>query len=153
MLQIPALIWLLLGFLFILVEIFTPSFVFVFFGTSALITGVAVALGLPHTYGFPFLLFTLLTMTQLTFLRAVFKRWFTGGEVGPSGAGEDDEFTGREVEVVSGFESGSGRGIVSFRGSNWSAVSDQPLSPGEIAMIQGREGLTLTIAKIKQTIK
>jgi inner membrane protein len=150
MLQIPALIWVVLGLLFVLVEILTPSFVFVFFGTAAIATGLAVALGLPHTYGLPFVLFVALTVGQIYFFRAVFTRWFAGGEGRAAGAVGDDEFVGREVVVVSGFEAEGGRGKVTFRGAHWSAVSNHALSPGEIALIQGREGLTLVLEKLNQ---
>lgn len=60
---------------------------------------------------------------------------------------------GREVTVVSGFEDGNGRGKVTFRGTHWSAVSEQVLAPGEIALIRGREGITLLIAKLNQVTK
>jgi inner membrane protein len=146
--QLPAVVWLVLGFLFILVEILTPTFIFVFFGTSALVVGVALWLGLPPGGGIPFFLFSALVLGQLLFLRTAFRRWFAGKAVGAAGSrGEPDDFLGREVTIVSGFEHPPGRGRVSFRGTQWSATSPDSFSPGEIALICGRDGQTLTIEK------
>lgn len=144
--QVPALLWLLAGFLFVLVEIATPSFVFIFFGTSAVVTGVALWLGMPNSYGAPFILFSLLTLGQVFFLRTAFKNWFRGGVISSAGP-ESDEFIGREVVVVSGFENGNGRGRVEFRGTQWAAVSTDTFSAGEIASVCGRDGHTLAIEK------
>ena len=140
------LIWTFFGIVLILVEFVVPGFIVVFFGTSALIVGFALYLGLPSGHGIPFVCFAVLCIAQVVFLRRTLKKFFVGESLGDGDL--TDEFIGHEAVVVSGFDSKDLRGKVEFKGSNWPAKSDRALKPGDRVCITAREGLNLTVSHI-----
>ena len=142
-------IWVIAGILMILAEFIVPGLIVIFFGTSALITGLVMAWGLPSGNGIPFILFSVLAIVQIAVLRRVFKPWFLGGSVDDDSALE--EYIGHEAVVLSGFEDGAVRGQVDFKGTTWTARLENPEAvpaKGERVRITARDGLTLTITSI-----
>ncbi len=143
------LIWTVGGILLVLAEFLVPGLIIIFFGTAALITGLAIYAGLPTDYGLPFLLFATLSILQLVIVRRHFKKWFTGGNAVNQQSLE--EFIGHEAIVISGFAEGDTHGKVEFKGASWSALCDEPLQPGERVRISSREGITLTVNRPSQS--
>lgn len=139
-------IWILLGFVCILLEFILPGAIIVFFGTSAILTGLMLKFGLPTTGGLPFWVFMVLSAGQIWFLRKHVKSWFTGSSIAAEEQGVE-EFLGKPAVVVRGFENGSDNGIVEFKGASWQAVSSDTLLPGERVVITRHEGLTLYVSK------
>lgn len=148
--ELPAaeLVWIFIGIILILLEFALPGLVIVFFGTSAVVVGIAVYYGLPQTMGIPFFVFTALTVLQIFVLRQRFRGWFKGDVVSErSGRDAMEDFVGREVVAITDFEERDLVGKVEFRGSNWNAQSTATLKAGERAVISGRDGLKLLINK------
>ena len=141
------LVWIVAGLAIVLLELFLSGFIAVFIGIGALVTGIAITLGLPSDGALPFLVFVVVTVGTLLGLRARFAVWFQG-RVHQSGGGEtDDDFVGREARVIRGFGAeDKGRGDVDYRGATWAARADLPLSQGDLVVIKGRENLTLIVA-------
>lgn len=147
-LSIPM-IWLLFGMGAILLEFLVPGVIMVFFGTSAIVVGLLLHLGLPWTGGLPFLLFSVLTVGQIVFLRHYFKRWFSGNTFGEVVDGtEFEEFIGREAIVIRGFTDNELRGKVEFRGAPWTARATQALQIGQRVRIIDRDGMKLKVEPI-----
>ncbi len=140
-----------MGIILVLAEFVIPGMLVIFFGTSAIIVGLLVWIGLPQTNGIAFVLFASLSVAQIIILRRFFKRWFTGDSLG-SGERDDgmQEFIGKEVEVAEDFNSDLGRGKVVFKGASWSARSNENLTAGETAVIADRDGLTLIVKKLEK---
>ena len=65
------LVWIVAGLLIVLLELFLSGFIAVFIGIGALVTGIAIALGLPGEGALPFLVFVGVTVGSLLALRAV----------------------------------------------------------------------------------
>jgi len=144
--ELEPIIWCVLGILLLLAEFIVPGLVIIFFGTSALTVGIALWMGMPVTGGLPFVVFTALAVLQILVLRRFFKGWFTGQTLGPENSGGGvEEVIGKRVSRVSGFNDGSRDGIVSFKGADWSARSEEAVSNCESFIIVGREGLTLIV--------
>lgn len=143
-------IWIVLGFALILAELFVNGFIIVFFGSSALITGVALWLGwLPSGSGVPLFFFIGLTLLQIVTLRRYMKKIFIG-EVAQQDGSVDEDFVGKSGTVVKDFEpeadaEGAYHGQVEFRGTQWSAVSASPLSKGRRVKIESRHGSTIKV--------
>ncbi len=139
------LLWIIGGFLLILVELFVTNFIVVFFGMAAVLVGLALWAGMPDSSGIPLILFTVLSLALLFGLRARFQNWFVGST---ADLDSDDDFVGRDVKIESGFDDASpGRGRVSYRGASWDARSEQGLfEPGSYATIVARKSAMLTIA-------
>jgi membrane protein implicated in regulation of membrane protease activity len=142
-----ALAWVVIGILIILTELLVTGVVAVFFGIGAIVTGIAIALGLPGTGATPFVLFSGVSISSLVLLRRRFSSWFKGGATGDGTGGVGDDFIGRDAQVTRGFGSlDQGRGEVDFRGASWAARSDHQLAEGAFVVITGRDNLTLIVA-------
>jgi membrane protein implicated in regulation of membrane protease activity len=58
----------------------------------------------------------------------------------------DEDFIGKDVSIVSGFDSTSqARGRVNYRGADWDARGQAEIAAGTFAKIVGRDGNTLII--------
>ena len=141
-------IWIIIGFVCILLEFVIPGALIVFFGVSAIIVGLLIKLvGLPTANGIPFLVFIVLSIGQIVLLRRKLKSWFTGKTL----TGNEDtleEFVGKEATVIEGFGEQSKKGTVVFKGANWNAISDSAdLKIGDDVIIEQQDGITLTVRK------
>ena len=144
---IPTL-WIAIGLLLVLSELFVTGFIAVFLGFGAIVTGIAIALGLDGEGALPFVLFSAVSVGSLLALRARFDDWFKGRLQMGSSAEADDDFLGRDARVLRGFGAGDhGRGEVDYRGSAWSARSEDALDEGELVVITGRDNLTLLVSR------
>ena len=137
-------IWLGIGFALIIAEVTMGNFILFFLGLAAVITGLALWLGLPAGNGFPFILFAGLALVLLVGVRSRLKLHLVGDLVEGSA---DDDFIGKDVTIVSGFDTASqGRGRVNYRGADWNARSSQAeIAAGAFAKIIGRDGNTLIV--------
>jgi inner membrane protein len=141
-------IWIIIGFICVLLEFVIPGALIVFFGISAILVGLLIKIvGLPTANGIPFLVFIVLAVGQILLLRNKLKSWFTGKSL----TGNDDtleEFVGKDASVVSRFDGKSKKGTVVFKGANWNAICEaSPLTVGDEVVIEKQEGITLTVRK------
>lgn len=143
----PSWYWLVAGVVLILLEIATPSFIVIWFGIAALLTGIA-SLWIHSTTG-QVLFFTLSSL--LSFLVGWFgfvRRWKVR-----SNAGQGKESVLGEVGIVSQVRRGEfTEGIVRFQipvlgTDEWSFVSDDPLSVGDRCVIVDIVGNRLKVKK------
>ena len=144
---LAELLWILIGLALIFLEFFLTSFLVVFFGVAALVTGIALTLGLPTDYGLPFFLFSFLTVAQIVLLRRKCKEIFMGRLPGSS---VDDDFLHQSATTTVDFtplpdRSGAYHGQIFFRGTQWTALSNEPLDQETRVIIIRREGSTLIV--------
>ncbi len=145
----PALIWFVVGMALVLLEFVAPGVILVFFGLGAWVTVAAVKLGLADTLASQMAWFSLSSVVLLFGLRRVFKSWFTGFSTSRSTRTDLDEFTGQEVVVISAVR-GRERGLVEFKGANWSARAvdeGADFAAGERVRITAVDGLCLLVGK------
>jgi inner membrane protein len=145
----PALIWFVVGMALVLLEFVAPGVILVFFGLGAWVVVAAVKLGLAETLAAQMAWFAVSSTVLLFGLRRFFKSWFMGFSTSRSTVTDLDEFTGQEVVVTSGFR-GRERGLVEFKGVNWSARAvDQEgdFAVGERVRITAVDGLCLLVGK------
>jgi membrane protein implicated in regulation of membrane protease activity len=148
--QMAELVWIVAGLVLIISEFFFSGFIIVFFGTSALVTGIAMWLGMPGGHGISFVLFSILTIVQIVFLRRRFTKIFMGNMASVGENDADEDFLGKTATVVSDFGKDTGAdgkcyGRVDFRGTQWSACCPEPVNPGQRVKIERREGATLFV--------
>ena len=144
----PEHIWLIIGFILILLEFVAPGLIVIFFGMGAFTVGIMIFAGLPSDGSLPFFIFSGTSLGYLLLLRRFFKKWFTGRTISNQETGEDEDFIGNVAEVVSGFEKGqiySGR--VKYRDALWDAEIDkkQILAAGDKVKIVDRKNSILII--------
>lgn len=137
------LIWVTAGIVLILLEFLIPGLIIVFFGLGALVTGLALYAGVPSEGAMPFVLFGSSTLILLFVLRNRFKETFQGKASNPNEE-LDDEFVGHSVTVIN-WNTATNSGRISFRGTVWDARSTEPIETGGYAVIEKRDGATLTV--------
>jgi membrane protein implicated in regulation of membrane protease activity len=149
MLTVPV-FWIIGGIILIIAELFFPVLVLVFFGASAILTGLLALGGHLDSFGSQLGLFAALSLILILGLRRVAKRVFKGltADVADNEPGFED-FVGRQATAV--FVSSEANQVrVSFRGSEWEASSASPLAVGDSVRIVGRNGARLIVERIPQ---
>ncbi|MGD9187562.1 MAG: NfeD family protein [Desulfobacteraceae bacterium] len=146
--NLAEIIWFVAGLVMILLEFTQPGLVIVFFGVGAWVVSLLAYLDILETLRSQLLVFGGVSVGLLLALR----RWVKDKFYGHVGAKQDltqnlDEFTGKQVTVLQDVIPGKAGGQVEFKGTSWSAVSDQEVRKGETAVIAEMDGLTLVIKK------
>ena len=146
--NLAEIIWFVAGLVMILLEFTQPGLVIVFFGVGAWVVSLLAYLDLLETLRSQLLVFGGVSVGLLLGLR----RWVKGKFYGHISDRQDlnrnlDEFIGKQVTVLQDVIPGKPGGQVEFKGTSWSAVSDQEIKKGETAVIAEMDGLTLVIKK------
>jgi hypothetical protein len=136
-------LWVLLGFLLMAVELFTPmGFFFLFFGAGALVVGILAVLGLAGPSWMEWLLFSVVSVLAL----AVFRGPLLARTRGRGPALVVDDVVGEIAAPVEDLAPGA-VGKVELRGTTWTAHNDGPitLARGQRCRVTRVDGLTLGI--------
>lgn len=137
-------IWLIVGILFFVLEMFIPGFIIGFFGLGALVSSLTTLLGITKSLSSQILVFALISTISLF----IFHR-FIKGRIGI----RDKEVTylnieiGKIVPVTEFIDPDHGGGKVRYQGAEWSAESRDKLAPGDSAKVVGCNNLTLIVEK------
>jgi membrane protein implicated in regulation of membrane protease activity len=143
-------IWLILGALFIVAEIFTPGFVLLWFGIGAI---VAALLSLTGLVGLPLqvIIFLVVSVALTIASRTIFERVLMRGSPGSGLKSGIDSLPGRVAVVVSGSEGAMGEGAIRVFGSTWRAFpieGEEPLREGEQVRIERVEGTSVYVSRV-----
>lgn len=137
-------IWILVGLALIAVEVAIPGgVIMLFFGVSAMIVGVLVALGVGGPVWFQALLFSVMSVVSLLTLRGpVLRRMNSHG----GSAEQVDSIAGAHAVVVEDIAP-KGEGKVELRGTSWMAhnVGDSALVAGQTCIVDRVDGLKLYV--------
>ncbi|MCK0536242.1 NfeD family protein [Alcanivorax quisquiliarum] len=137
-------LWLLLGFLLIISELFVTGLVAVFFGIGAVVVGLLALFGLVTSLTTQLWLFGIISLLSLFAARRRFQRWLRGS-VGDAASGQmSSGERGNRVTVLADFVDGAGP--VQLRGTKWDAESTEPLKAGDSAWVQGNRGIVLIVS-------
>jgi membrane protein implicated in regulation of membrane protease activity len=144
-------IWLILGVLFIVAEIFTTGFVLLWFGIGAL---VAALLALTGLVGLPLqILAFLVVSTGLTVAsRTIFERFLMRGSPGRELKTGMDTMPGQMGVVVEPSKGVMQEGAVRVFASTWRAFPSEgegPLQEGEQVEIERVEGATVYVRRVE----
>lgn len=124
----PTLTWIILGAVFLVMEIFTPGIFFILFGVSSFIVAAAVGIGFISgtALGIQTLVFLLLSIVLLAFVRPMFNVITddTGERFGA------EAFVGKMGIVTEDIEPEGDKGKVKVTGEEWRADADEPLEKG-----------------------
>ncbi|HUQ88581.1 MAG TPA: NfeD family protein [Vicinamibacterales bacterium] len=134
--------WLAAGLVLVVAELATPGgFVIIFFGIGALAVGVLALLGVVASVPLQFVLFSVLSVASLAFLRGRVQ-----SRVRTPPSSNVDSLVG-VVAMVQERMAPRAIGRVEVRGSMWAArnTSDVTLDPGQRALVAAVDGLTLAV--------
>ncbi|HYP26061.1 MAG TPA: NfeD family protein [Blastocatellia bacterium] len=145
-------IWLILGALFILAEMFTTGFVLMWFGVGALVAGLLALSGL---VGLPFqiVVFLVVSIALAVASRTIFERFFPLGSSGSELKTGIDSLPGRIGVVVTSSAGPRKEGEVRVFGSIWRAFpaeGEDALSEGEQVRIDRVDGVSVYVRHVDQ---
>jgi len=137
----PAVIWFLIGLVFLLLELALPGLVIFFFGIGAWITALVCAFT-DISLNWQILLFIITSLLGLLLLRKYIRRRFFDKK---DEKVEDqlEEFIGKTAKAAENFV--NGEGYVEFKGTRWQAICEQPVKAGDNLEIIEKESLKLIV--------
>jgi len=136
--------WIILGVVFLVLEVAAPGLISIFFGIAALIVALLTwTLKIPPTV--QWLMFSAFSIISLLLLRKTLKKVFVGDKA-PS-AEIDFDFVGKSATVVEAILPNK-PGRVDFRGCSWTAESDEELPVGTTVRICTKENITLFVKRV-----
>lgn len=142
----PALIWFVVGLVFLVAELVAPGLVIMFFGLAAWVVA-AICLIKPISINTQLVIFILVTPVILFGLRNRFKALFSGHSSAIQSPERDiDDFVGKTAIVKQEIAAGK-TGKVEFNGTLWSAESTTEIPVGETVHIVSRDNLILKVKK------
>lgn len=140
------LIWVISGGALILLELIIPGGVTIFVGLAAMIVGLLIKFQFITTTFNALLIFLVLSIVLLLFLRTLFMKYFEG-DYRVQNTNEDADAEGSIVDVTEDiFPHREGR--INFRGTGWQARSDEEILKNEKAIIVKRDGNVWVVKSI-----
>lgn len=138
----PWVIWIIVGILFLIVEMLTPGlFFFACIGISAVISGLILLWGAPWWLVWVFLF---LGSLLLMFASRPLAKYLTREGGLPSNV---DSFIGQDGEVIETIEPGLRNGKILVADQEWRARAKEKIDKGERVKITGVDGVHLVVKK------
>lgn len=143
-------LWLILGVLFIIAEMFTSGFVLLWFGVGAL---VAALLAFTGVVGLPLQILAFLAVSILLTIasRTILERFLMRGSPGRELKTGVESLPGRIGVVVEPSKGSMQEGAVRVFASTWRAFpaeGEEPLREGEQVEIERVEGATVYVRRV-----
>jgi membrane protein implicated in regulation of membrane protease activity len=144
--MVPWMIWVGIGIICVIIEIFTPGFLFMSFGVGAIITGLLVWMT-NVSVPVQILIFAVITFVVFLLTRKLSKKLISA-ESEPTNV---DALKGKQGSVVKEIPV-DGRGYVKVGGEEWSAISQNNLKIkiGKKVTVQKIEGNKLIVLEIEK---
>jgi len=143
-------LWLVLGAVLIVAEIFTTGFVLLWFGIGALAAALASLVGLDSLV-LQFLIFAGVSTGLTAASRTIFVNYFSREKSGPTLRTGVDALPGKVGTVVSSSKGALNEGAVKVFGSTWTAYpapGEEPLEAGERVCVECVEGASIYVRRI-----
>jgi membrane protein implicated in regulation of membrane protease activity len=150
--QFAYILWIILGVVLIIAEIFTLGFVLFFFGIGAL--AAALAGGLGFGFGLQFLVFASVSIALTAMSRTIFAKYFSQTDENAVKMGMDS-LPGQIGTVTLASKGALQEGAVKVYGSTWTAfpIDDTPLIQGEKVEVVRVQGSSIYVQKIEESKK
>lgn len=137
-------IFVVVGILFMAMEIITPGFIVMWFGIATILAAIPVYLGASTSVVLIVFAITLLILT--VFVRRIFINRFVGKEGVRTNA---SSLIGQQAVVVETIDPLKSTGKVRVRKEVWSAVAkeNEPITVGQIVVVKALDGVKLMVEK------
>ncbi len=142
------LFWLILGITLIILELFIPGLIVIFFGISAILMAILIYLGFITNIFYQFLLWSILSIILVLTLRKLTIKFYPSSEKYQFSKDSLERKKGIVVEEINPHV-GSGR--VKISGSYWKAISDDGtiIPVGKEIIVVRQDGLLLYVKVIQ----
>ncbi|MEZ5010537.1 MAG: NfeD family protein [Bacteroidales bacterium] len=131
-----------MGLFLLLLELVLPGFVVIFFGLGAWITALLCLVANPGL-DLQIIVFTVTSLLSLILLRRMLKNRFFSGET-ESPATLEEEFINKVAVALTDIKKGDS-GKVEFKGSTWTATSEEEINKGDKVIVTGKESISLIV--------
>ena len=142
-----AVIWFIVGFLFFLLEFVVPGLILFFFGAGAWIVAI-VLLFIDISFNTQLTLFIVGSLITIMLFRRTLKRLLAPKTHNTSQLLQD-EMIGKKGIAETGIAPGQ-NGKVQFKGTIWTAASNDVISAGEEVLIKRNESILLFVESLKK---
>jgi membrane protein implicated in regulation of membrane protease activity len=141
-----AVIWIILGFVFFLLEFLLPGLILFFFAVGAWIVAI-LCLFVDLSINEQLIIFLISSVATILLLR----KWLTKILWKRKHSTEllEDEFLGKIAKAETAILPGE-NGKVNFKGTTWQAASEDIIEKGENVEIVGNESILLFVKSIKK---
>lgn len=143
-------LWVLLGVILIIAEVFTPGFVLLWFGIGALCAGLVGLVGL-NSLPLQFLIFAIVSIGLTALSRTIFVNYFTREKYGRGLKTGVDSLPGKIGTVVSSSKGALNEGAVKVFGSTWTAYpseGEEPLEAGDRVEVTRVQGASVYVRRV-----
>lgn len=144
----PALIWFIVGVVFIVIELLVPGLIFIFFAAGAWIAGLSVWM-LDVGLTTQIVIFIIASLVLLFTLRKYSMETFKGNKKESMDDNYADSKIGKQAVVTKSISS-TQAGEIKVQGSFWRAVADADISEGAAVVIESQESEDGLTFKVKQ---
>lgn len=141
-----AVIWIIIGFLFFLLEFVFPALILFFFAVGAWIVAI-LSLFLEFSINQQLIIFLISSVASIL----LFRKWLSKLLWKRKHSTEllEDEFLGKIAKAETAISPGE-NGKVDFKGTTWQAASDDFITKGENVIIVGNESILLLVKSTKK---
>lgn len=141
-----AVIWIIIGFVFFLLEFVFPGLILFFFAVGAWIVAV-LCLFLDLSINEQLIIFLISSIASIL----LFRKWLSKILWKRKHSTEllEDEFLGKIAKAETAISPGE-NGKVDFKGTTWQAASDDLIQKGENVIIVGNESILLLVKSTKK---
>ena len=143
-------LWVILGVILIVAEVFTSGFVLLWFGVGALAAALAGLVGVGPTL--QFLIFAVVSGGLTVASRTFFVKYFSREKHGDSLRSGVDALPGKVGTVVSSSKGAMNEGAVKVFGSTWTAYpapGEEPLEAGERVQVESIQGASIYVRRVE----
>ena len=151
--QLAWLLWVVLGVILIIAEVFTFGFVLLCFGIGALAAALVAGLGFGFTL--QFLVFAIVSIALTAMSRTIFAKYLSHNDVNAIKMGMD-ALPGQIGTVTIASKGALQEGAVKVYGSTWTAFpidSETPLIEGEKVEVVRVQGSSIYVQNIEDSKK
>jgi membrane protein implicated in regulation of membrane protease activity len=140
----PAIIWIAIGVICMIIEIFTPGFLFLSFGLGAIVTGLITLAHIPLWAQLA--VYIIITFILFINLRKISKKLFKQDI--PTNVNALIGKKGQVVEKIPAF----GKGYVKIGGEDWPAISqnEEEIDNNQKIIVTALEGNKLIVKKFEE---
>ena len=137
-------LWLIIGFIMLVIEMFSLSFFAFFIAMGALLTALLTYLGVLPSIAWQIVAFSVSSILFLIFLRKLLRRKFSQAK----GGMDYTEFVSDRVNVLHAIPE-NGRGKIFYRGTEWEAVSidGKPIEKDTLVTILKMDGIVAIVKR------
>jgi membrane protein implicated in regulation of membrane protease activity len=140
-----ALLWLIVAIGAAVVEVLSPLFGFIFAAVAAVLAAACARMGLPLPVQVG--AFTLVLLFGVFLLRPRLLS-LRSSPAAPGVPSRTDRLLGQAGHVTQAIDPSAGTGRVLVGGEDWAASAERPLPEGSKIVVNGADGIVLTVASV-----